>query len=143
MSPCPQQIYIGGLDPDTTPVNVMDYVLKYIGIRVPCVQLRNRGDSYASFMISVDKTHLERVFNAALWPSEAIIDFYKPPRSNRRQNDRRFNNRRDNQTSYRFMDNNDDTDKLYYSMKYNEQVYSEEDYNDYYNTGRDMRYQRK
>ena len=150
VSPRPHYIYIGCLDPETTTVNVIDYVLTNVGIRVPCRQLQTRNPAYTSFVITVHKEHVERVFNPAIWPSEAIIDFYHPPKSTRRHENRRqgtLYNRREN-IRYTNQDNrnehkyNSDTDTYEYSRQYNQDYYKDEHFSGYRYTGRDDRYPR-
>ena len=140
VSPRPYQIYIGGLDIDTTPVNVMDYVLAHIGIQVPCTQLRTKSDTYTSFKISVDKSHLERVFNPTLWPSEAIIDYYRAPKYNRR---RGYNRSENEMRNHRPINNDDKTVTDYYARKYSEQDYDEYHDKGYGYTGRNRQYSRQ
>ena len=130
----PRHIYVGCLDPETEVVNVTDYVYKNIGVRVPCEKLQTRGTTYTSFKIKVDRSHVERIFEPSLWPEEAIIDYYKPPRSERRLNSRRYDDRNYSTRGY-------DSDQ-YYQREYNEKVYNDRDYNGYENTGRNYRYRR-
>ena len=133
-SPRPYNIYVGGLDADTTPKDVIDHVHKHIGIRVPCKQLHTRNDYYTSFVITVDKNHLERVFTPALWPSEAIIDHYKPPK--RRYGNSNNNNNSDNRYNSRNNRYNDFDSNNYYTRQYDEQVYDDDDFKGYHHTGR-------
>lgn len=142
VSPKPHKIYIGGLDVNTKPSDVIDFVLTSIGIRVPCTQLRTRNENYTSFTISVDKNHLDRVFDPHCWPADAVIDFYKPPRSPRRHEFRRGGNMgpraSDRDSGRRYF--RDDSDE-YYARQYVQQDYTERDFVGY-GTNRDIRYSR-
>ena len=139
VSPRPHNIYIGCLDPGTTPMDVIDYVLQYIGIRVPCRQLKTKSELYTSFVITVEKNHLDRVFNPVLWPAEAIIDYYKQPRSARRYGSLRSGATSERSDYQRHKDNADS----YYSRKYNQDVYDEPSIQGYGYTGRSSRYPRR
>ena len=134
-----RDVYVGGLDPETKPYQVIDYVSKKLGISVPCEQLRTRSTTYSSFKITVDKNHIERVFNPNLWPADVIIDFYRRPRP---RTDRwRPSNQYDDGPEPRNSRRNDDE---HYERKYREQVYEDSDFNGYIYTGRsDTRYRRE
>jgi len=89
----PLEIYVGRLAPDTQPVDIIDYVSQHVGIRVPCHQLETRRSGYASFRISIDRCHLDRILQSELWPRGAVIDLYKAPRQGNHSANN--NNRRD------------------------------------------------
>ena len=144
VSPRPRDIYVGGLGADTTPTKVMDYVLENIGIRVPCRQIKTKNESYSSFVISVDRNHLERVFNPVLWPAEAIVDHYKPPRAARRwEYQRSERTERNNRTEWSANKQYRDSSDEYYARQYDEHVYDDCDIRGHRYTGRDNRYLRR
>ena len=92
---------------------------------MPCEQLCTRGTSYKSFKITVDKHVVDLIFQPSLWPAEAIIDFYKKPKSDRR----RLYQNNDYDSDYGNSD-------YYYQRKYRERVYDDDDFKGHGFTGR-------
>lgn len=100
----PDELFVSYLDPDTTNLDLQNYIKTNIGCGVTCEKVdTNYDDEFASYKVFVGKRFVENFFNPDNWPKKVRIEYYRPPR--RRRTDLRRNvqqrNQRRNNSDYR------------------------------------------